>query len=155
MRWLAACALLLTGAVAFAADLEFSLHRVVGHTQGPTVLIIGGIQGDEPGGFNAASLLATHYDLQRGSVWVVPNLNFESIVRRSRGVHGDMNRKFPAVPSADPDFSRVERIKRIITDPRVDYVLNLHDGSGFFRPWHSDPLHSPARWGQSIISTLR
>jgi hypothetical protein len=115
------------------------------------VLVIGGIQGDEPGGFNAASLLVTHYRPRRGTVWVVPNLNFESIVRRSRGVHGDMNRKFPAVPPRDPDFARVERIKRIITDPEVDYVLNLHDGSGFFRLRHQDRLRSPARWGQSII----
>ncbi len=151
MRRLAVCAWLLIGVAVPAEGLEFSLHRVEGQNRGPTVLVIGGIQGDEPGGFNAASLLATHYDLRRGNLWVVPNLNFESIVRRSRGVHGDMNRKFPAVSSEDPDFSRVERIKRIITDPEVDYVLNLHDGSGFFRPWHADPLHSPARWGQSII----
>jgi len=72
-------------------------------------------------------------------------------VRRSRGVHGDMNRKFPAVSSRDPDFSRVERIKRIITDPQVDYVLNLHDGSGFFRLQRVDAMRGPARWGQSII----
>ena len=104
--------------------LEFTLHRVSGEQPGPTVLVIGGIQGDEPGGFNAASLLATHYRMRAGSVWVVPNLNFESIVRRSRGVHGDMNRKFPSVSASDPDFARVERIKRIITDPAVDYVLN-------------------------------
>jgi hypothetical protein len=134
-----------------AGPLEFSLHRVDGEGTGPTILVIGGIQGDEPGGFNAASLLATHYRLRSGTVWVVPNLNFESIVRRSRGVHGDMNRKFPAAPAEDPDFARVERIKRIITDPAVSYVLNLHDGSGFFRLRHVDHMHNPRRWGQSII----
>jgi len=131
--------------------LEFTLHQVNGGQAGPTVLVIGGIQGDEPGGFNAASLLATHYRMRSGSIWVVPNLNFESIVRRSRGVHGDMNRKFPSVSADDPDFDRVERIKAIITDPAVDYVLNLHDGSGFFRLRHVDALRNPARWGQSII----
>ena len=134
-----------------ASPLEFTLHRVQGEAPGPTVLVVGGIQGDEPGGFNAASLLATHYRIRAGSLWVVPNLNFESIVRRSRGVHGDMNRKFPAVAPTDPDFSRVERIKRIITDPAVAYVFNLHDGSGFYRPRYRDRQRNPARWGQSII----
>jgi hypothetical protein len=134
-----------------AESLEFTLHRVAGDQPGPTVLVIGGIQGDEPGGFNAASLLATHYRLRAGAIWVVPNLNFESIVRRSRGVHGDMNRKFPSVSPADPDFARVERIKGIITAPEVDYVLNLHDGSGFFRLEHVDRLRNPRRWGQCII----
>lgn len=146
-----ACALCCLAGAAGATALEFSLHRVDGAIDGPTVLVIGGIQGDEPGGFNAASLLATHYTLRRGTLWVVPNLNFESIVRRSRGVHGDMNRKFPAPSSSDPDFARVERIKAIITDARVHYVLNLHDGSGFFRLHHQDSMRNPRRWGQSII----
>jgi hypothetical protein len=135
-----------------AADrLEFSLYRNHGAEPGNTLLVVGGIQGDEPGGFNAASLLVTHYRFSRGAVWVVPNLNFESIVKRSRGVYGDMNRKFPAVPSSDPDHERVEKIKRIITDQKVDFVFNLHDGSGFYREKHIDRLRNPNRWGQSII----
>ncbi len=130
---------------------EFTLHKNEGQNPGPTLLIVGGIQGDEPGGFNAASLLATHYRMTRGKLWVVPNLNFKSIVRRSRGVHGDMNRKFPAVPKNDPDYSSVERIKGIMTDERVDYVFNLHDGSGFYRKRYLDAWRNPNRWGQSII----
>ncbi|HSS63438.1 MAG TPA: M99 family carboxypeptidase catalytic domain-containing protein [Gammaproteobacteria bacterium] len=136
---------------AAAGRLEFSLYRNDGSDPGNTLLVVGGIQGDEPGGFNAASLLVTHYRFTRGAVWVVPNLNFESIVRRSRGVYGDMNRKFPAVPSSDPDYERVEKIKRIITDQEVDFVFNLHDGSGFYRERHVDRLRNPNRWGQSII----
>lgn len=134
-----------------AGRLEFSLYRNDGSEPGNTLLVVGGIQGDEPGGFNAASLLVTHYRFTRGSVWVVPNLNFESIVRRSRGVYGDMNRKFPKVPPSDPDYERVEKIKRIITDQEVDFVFNLHDGSGFYRERHVDHLRNPRRWGQSII----
>ena len=151
IRRLVLAALVLTSACARGAPLEFTLHRVEGEQEGPTVLVIGGIQGDEPGGFNAASLLVTHYRLLNGAVWVVPNLNFESIVRRSRGVHGDMNRKFPTVAASDPDYERVERIKKIITTPQVQYVLNLHDGSGFYRPKRIDSKRNPNRWGQSII----
>ncbi|MDX1513142.1 MAG: M99 family carboxypeptidase catalytic domain-containing protein [Gammaproteobacteria bacterium] len=136
---------------ASASKLEFSLHRIHAPAPGNTILIVGGIQGDEPGGFNAASLLVTRYRFNRGTVWVVPNLNFESIVRRSRGVYGDMNRKFPSVPPTDPDYQSVEKIKRIITDPQVDFVFNLHDGSGFYREKHIDRLRNPRRWGQSII----
>jgi len=134
-----------------AQALEFSLHKNEGHAPGPTLLIVGGIQGDEPGGFNAASLLVTHYRLTQGHLWVVPNLNFDSIVKRSRGLHGDMNRKFPTVSRNDPDYASVERIKGIITEQNVDYVFNLHDGSGFYRERYQDRLHNPQRWGQSII----
>lgn len=62
------------------------------------------------------------------------------LLRRSRGMHGDMNRKFPALSSSGPDFARVARIKAIITDPRVRHVLNLHDGSGSFRLHHQDSM---------------
>jgi hypothetical protein len=130
---------------------DFSIHRLDSDANGPTLLVIGGIQGDEPGGFNAASLLVTHYRIQHGSVWVVPNLNFPSIIKRSRGIHGDLNRKFAELPATDPEFDTIQRIKGLICNPQVDLVLNLHDGSGFFRTKFVDKQHNPNRWGQSII----
>jgi len=132
-------------------DLEFSLHKNGFPDKGPTLLVIGGIQGDEPGGFTAASLLVTHYKITSGQVWIVPNLNFESIIRRSRGIHGDMNRKFSKLKPTDPEFETVQKIKQIITSPDVDIILNLHDGSGFYNEKYIDAKHNPKRWGQSLI----
>ena len=122
-----------------------------GQQDNNTLLIIGGIQGDEPGGFMSASLLATHYTITKGSVWVVPNLNFDSIITRSRGRFGDMNRKFSNLSVKDPDFPNVERIKNLILEKDVKMVINLHDGSGFYRKKYIDNMHSPRRWGQSSI----
>jgi len=116
-----------------------------------TLLIIGGIQGDEPGAFMAASIVTTHYKIKKGSVWVVPNLNFYSILKRSRGPYGDMNRKFAYISPTDPDYNAVQRIKEYITSPEVKVVLNLHDGSGFYRKEYKDWNFSPNRWGQSSI----
>jgi len=130
---------------------DFRLYKKEASDTGPTILIIGGIQGDEPGGFNAAALLATEYTLSKGNLWVVPNLNFESIIKRSRGIHGDMNRKFSNLDRNDPEYALVQKIKAIIQNDKVDIVLNLHDGSGFYREKYIDKLHGPQRWGQSII----
>lgn len=130
---------------------DFTLHRLQGQQSGPTLLVVGGIQGDEPGGFNAAALLATHYRMEQGNLWVVPNLNFPSILQRSRGIHGDMNRKFDTLPESDPEYHQIERIKKIIIDPEVDLVFNLHDGSGYYHPTHINRLRNPDRWGQSCI----
>lgn len=139
------------GSASAGSGLEFSLHKLDSGVPGPTLLVIGGIQGDEPGGFNAASLLVSRYRITKGRVWVVPNLNFLSIIKRSRGVHGDMNRKFSKLAKGDPEYDVVSRIKSIILSPEVDLVLNLHDGSGFYRPQYEDSQHCPARWGQSVI----
>jgi hypothetical protein len=134
-----------------AEPLRFSLHKIESGVPGPTLLVIGGIQGDEPGGFTAASMLVTNYKVKSGNVWVVPNLNFESIIRRSRGIHGDMNRKFNTLSNNDPEFDEVQKIKRIIISKDVDIVLNLHDGSGFYKKEYINKMHNPNRWGQSII----
>ena len=144
--------LLIISANAYALGRpEFTIHKLESDVEGPTVLVVGGIQGDEPGGFHAASLLVTHYKVTKGNVWVVPNLNFESIIERSRGVNGDMNRKFANVLENDPDYQSVQRIKELIRNPKVSFIFNMHDGSGFYRQEHTDWLHSPHRWGQSII----
>ncbi len=131
-------------------NLDFEIIKK-GKTDDNTLLIVGGIQGDEPGGFMAASLIATHYDIKKGSVWVVPNLNFYSIIKRSRGPHGDMNRKFADISPKDPDYHSIQRIKEHIKASNVKVILNLHDGSGYYRKTYIDKMHSPLRWGQSAI----
>ena len=133
-----------------AKSFDFDLIKK-GQDSNNTLLIVGGIQGDEPGGFMAASLISTHYTINKGSVWVIPNLNFYSIIKRSRGPFGDMNRKFAKISNTDPDYDSVKRIKKYISGDNVKLVLNLHDGSGFYRKNYIDKLHSPYRWGQSSI----
>ena len=144
--------LLFLASPAFASrHIDFTIHKLGSDSQGNTLLVFGGIQGDEPGGFNAAALLATQYKIKKGSVWVVPNLNFISIIERSRGVYGDLNRKFAKIGRSDPEFDTISKAKTIIRETQVDLVLNLHDGSGFYRPTYVDRTHNPHRWGQSII----
>ena len=153
MKYLLGLLLILCTALPVQArnPLDFSLLKLGNDPKGPTVLVIGGIQGDEPGGFNAAGVLGSHYTITKGNVWVVPNLNFPSIITRSRGLHGDMNRKFARLGKDDPEYETVEKIKSIIVHPQVDMVLNLHDGSGFYRPQWEDAVRNPKRWGQSVI----
>ncbi|MFT5506805.1 MAG: hypothetical protein ACI8XC_004533 [Gammaproteobacteria bacterium] len=72
-------------------------------------------------GFDRALNIARRQS-SRGEVWVVPNLNFERIIKRSRGVHGDMNRKFHNISDNDPQLQAIKKIKQIITDDQVDMV---------------------------------
>ncbi len=122
-----------------------------GNDDNNTLLIIGGIQGDEPGGFMSASLLSTHYEIIKGSLWIVPNLNFYGIIQRNRGPYGDMNRKFAHLSTQDPEYDTINKIKNYIRDDRVKVIVNLHDGSGYYRKTYVDNMHSPYRWGQCSI----
>jgi hypothetical protein len=62
-----------------------------------------------------------------------------------------MNRKFAQLSSTDPEYETVERIKKYIDNDNVKLVVNLHDGSGYYRPKYIDYNHSPHKWGQCSI----
>ena len=141
--------ILFTGLV-FADGFDFTLIKK-GEKDNNTLFVVGGIQGDEPGGFMAASLLSTHYKITKGSVWIVPNFNFYSIIKRNRGPNGDMNRKFAKLSTNDPDFHSVDKMKKIIKEDNIKMVINLHDGSGFYREKYVDKQHRPGKWGQATI----
>lgn len=134
-----------------ANELHYSLIKKESQQPGSTLLIVGGIHGDEPGGYFAPMILAKYYKIESGTVWVVPNLNFDSIVKNSRGIHGDMNRKFAKIEPKDKDVSIVEDIKKLILNPKVDLTLNLHDGQGFYREKTINKEFNPKNWGQATI----
>ena len=144
-------AALLVPLLAFSAERHFSTFKKVNDRNDSTLLVIGGIHGDEPGGYMAAMLLEQHYKVSSGNLIIVPNLNYDSIMAFKRGVYGDMNRKFVSIYKQDPDYQIITDIKKIIAQPQVDLVLNLHDGHGFYRPTKIDNLKNPIAWGQSAI----
>jgi len=134
-----------------ASQRDFTLYKRHGSPDSPTLLVFGGIHGNEPGGYFAPALLVQHYRIEKGSLWIAPNLNFESILRFRRGYFGDMNRKFATIKPNDPDKKTVERIKKLILDPKVDLILNLHDGHGFYRNEWKNAIFNPRAWGQACI----
>jgi hypothetical protein len=116
-----------------------------------TLLVIGGIHGNEPGGYFAPAILASHYTIKSKNLWIIPNLNKESILNYKRGIHGDMNRKFAKIDEHDQDKETVEAIKKIILQPNISLVLNLHDGHGFYRKKNQGSIFNPNAWGQTCV----
>ncbi|MBW2062023.1 MAG: hypothetical protein JRI95_10740 [Deltaproteobacteria bacterium] len=128
---------------------ELNVYKIYGQKQGPTLMIIGGIQGNEPGGFLSADLYAD-FSMKRGSLIVVPRANFYSILLFQRGAKGDMNRKFGPKSTHDTDAQIVTILKKLIAES--DFLLNLHDGWGYYRPRYVSKIANPMRYGQSIIA---
>ena len=139
----------------FGAEKHFSLYEKEGNIKGNTLLVIGGIHGNEPGGYFAPSILVSDYTIKKGSLWIVPNLNFDSDLRNRRGMYGDMNRKFAYINPRDRDFEIIKDIKKIILNPKINLVLNLHDGHGFYREAWENSIFNPAAWGQTCIIDQR
>ena len=130
---------------------EVSVYVISGEEKGPTLLIIAGIHGDESGGYLTAERYAD-IKVKKGTLIVVPRLNLPAIVKGQRqGLSGDMNRLFhqPEDPHSTPDTKVVNLAKSLIK--RADYVLNLHQGEGFYSPRWISHKRNPSRWGQCNV----
>jgi hypothetical protein len=132
---------------------ELNIYKIFGKQPGKTLMLIGGIQGNEPGGFLSADLYAD-MSLQKGNLIVVPRANFYSIILNQRGPNGDMNRRFSLEDtSSSMEDKIVTKLKELISES--DYLLNLHDGSGYYYPEYIDKWRNPTRFGQSVIADCR
>ena len=129
---------------------EVTVYTIKGETSGPTVLIFAGIHGDE----RACPVVAAKYSnirLKKGNIVVVPRLNAVAIQKKKRnGLGGDMNRLFDQPEtSKNPDVKVVNLAKELIK--KADYVVNMHQGHGFYSPTWINSKRNPSRWGQSNV----
>lgn len=127
---------------------ELKAYFVRGESPGPTVMVQGGIQGDEISGFLAAQIL-TRATVRRGNLVVIPRANLPSVNIRRRQVNVDLNRRF------DREYGqfyedRLARAIRFLMDS-CDAFIHMHEGSGFYHPTYVNVLRNPGRYGQSII----
>ena len=117
----------------FFSGTQYPLRVVYleGELPGPTIMVQGGIQGDETAGFVTAQLL-TRARITRGNVIILPRANVPSINLRKRQINVDMNRRF------DQNYNRFyeDRVARVIRFllAQSDAFIHLHEGSGFYDP---------------------
>ncbi len=130
-------------------DYQLEAIRISGQEHGKTLLIFGGIHGDEPGGHLSAELLRNIH-LEKGQLIIIPRVNFPSIMLNRREIHGDMNRKFTDNRNPnDPEQSIVEKLKELMAE--ADIFINQHDAAGFHRERKISALYNPQKYGQSLI----
>lgn len=131
---------------------ELPVHFISGSEKGPTLLVFGGIHGDEQAGYLAAERF-TNVRIRNGSLILAPRLNAVAIKKKRRqGLGGDMNRLFdlPAQTAhPNPDAKVVEMAKSLIQ--RADYVINLHQAYDFYSHRWISRQRNPSKWGQSNV----
>ena len=130
---------------------EVTVYSISGKEKGPTLLIFAGIHGDESGGYLTAERYAD-VRVKKGTLIVVPRLNLPAVLKGKRqGLSGDMNRLFhlPENSNSTPDSKVVDLAKALIK--KADYVLNLHQGEGFYSPKWISHKRNPFKWGQCNV----
>ncbi len=110
--------------------IEIPIYVFNGEELGPTVLLQGGLHGDEINSIEVVRrmLIDKSYKIHRGCVIVVPLLNIFGFLDFSREMHGkDVNRSFPGTRKGSL-ASRLAYylMKEIIKN--VDFAIDYHTG---------------------------
>lgn len=105
--------------------------------QGPTVVVIGGVHGNEPAGARAAAQIR-HWPIKRGKLIVVPKLNTKSLAADTRYIPNaseserDLNRNFPYPEVADQPRGEIANATwDFILNHKPDWLFDLHEGYEF------------------------
>ena len=113
---------------------------------GPTAIVCGGIQGNEPAGWHTANAVR-EWAINAGKLVVLPELNPIAIQRGTYvNDNGDLNDQFP--PGKEPKTELAQAIWSYIEDTDPDVTINLHSSHGI--------LHEsvgPYGVGQAIYPT--
>ena len=122
--------------VALMAGTEWETPLVATHSgvEGPTLLVLGGVHGNEPGGWMAADGIA-ECEPARGSLLVAPRANVTaiSLFERTTDALGDLNRLYPGSFDAELPMARMAaHIVDVARRYEVDVMLDLHESWGFY-----------------------
>ncbi|MBN1911510.1 MAG: succinylglutamate desuccinylase/aspartoacylase family protein [Pirellulales bacterium] len=107
------------------------------HREGPTVVILGGVHGNEPAGAWAADQIR-HWPITRGKIIVLPRANQPGLRAATRCIPDvepalrDLNRDFPKnKKDSAPAGELATKIWTWLRGCRPDWVIDLHEGTGF------------------------
>ncbi len=120
--------------------------------RGPAVMVLGGVHGNEPGGWLAADEVAT-WQPAIGSLIVIPRANvraLQSFVRTFDDI-GDLNRLYPGNPAS---VLLMEQLSYVILDTArefgVEILLDMHESWAFYA--EHPPNSGTGALGQTITA---
>ncbi len=112
--------------------IEIPVYVFNGKEKGPTVLLQGGLHGDETNSIEIIRRMLEnkYFKIKRGCVIVVPVLSVFGFLHFSRDVHGkDVNRSFPGTRSGSL-ASRIAYFHMREIVENVDFGIDFHTGGG-------------------------
>lgn len=110
--------------------IEIPVYVFNGDSLGPTILLQGGLHGDEVNSVELVRrmLIDKSYKIHRGCVIVVPLLNVFGFLNMSRDMHGkDVNRSFPGSKTGSLASRMAYYLMKEITN-NVDFAIDYHTG---------------------------
>lgn len=101
---------------------------------GEIVLVLGGVHGNEPGGWLAAEEVVETVRPANGALIIIPKANrvATNLFERTTDAMGDLNRSYPGNPAGKPMEVMAAEIMQVLTAQHVSVVLDLHESWAFY-----------------------
>jgi hypothetical protein len=118
---------------------------------GPVVMALGGVHGNEPGGWQAAERTAEAVRPQTGALLVVPRANRLAInlFERTTPDLGDLNRLYPGDPNGLPMEQMAFSIVETLREFHVSVLVDMHESWSFYK---DRPQNGTAFLGQTVAT---
>ncbi len=131
---------ILTGSLGIGTTWETPWRVVDSGEPGPTVLVIGGVHGNEPAGYRAAGQVS-YWPIVRGRLVVLPRVNRLGLSANIRWApdcrndrdRRDLNRNFPTQERLEPQTPQCQAVWQFVADHDPDWAFDLHEGFDFHR----------------------
>jgi len=153
---LAAATTVESGLLAEETRWETPWYAVDSSVEGPTLLVVGGVHGNEPAGARAAEQIR-HWPIVRGRMVVVPRANAPGLDAGTRFLpdepkqRRDLNRDFPGNSAEEGARGTIAKaLWQFARRQQPDWVLDLHEGYEF-RGSHQPPKGKKKSTGSSVI----
>ncbi|RBI60830.1 deacylase [halophilic archaeon] len=126
--------------------MEFPSYTIESKIPGPTVVVVGGLQGNEPVGWNTANKIR-QWSIDSGKLVVLPQVNPVAIQRGTYvGRNGDLNDHFP--PGRKPTTKLARAVWSQVKQANPDVFFSLHSSHGIL-----GVKEGPDGVGQAIYPT--
>ncbi|WP_312910596.1 PKD domain-containing protein [Natronosalvus caseinilyticus] len=112
-------------------DRETTGYVTQAEADGPTVVVLGGIHGNEVAGYTAAGKIAD-WEITAGTLVTIPEVNAAAIERGTRTDEEgtDLNRQFPE--GEEPRTELARAIWNVLLKYEPDTLIDLHESVGIY-----------------------
>ena len=119
---------------------------------GNVLAVLGGVHGNEPGGWLAAERIVDDIRPAQGALLVVPRANrlATELFVRTTDEMGDLNRLYPGSPDGLPMAQMAFEIIRVLREFHASLLLDLHESWAFY----NDRTQSGTAFLGQTVTTL-
>lgn len=113
---------------------ETSLYIFGSGQPGEIITVLGGVHGNEPGGWLAAERIVDTIRPTNGALLVIPRANrvATNLFERTTDAMGDLNRSYPGDPAGKPMQVMAAEIMDVLREFRATVVIDMHESWAFY-----------------------